>query len=98
MPSITHTNKLRISPAWNGMRFEFLEPPRSLQPNLTSAETSGVIPLLKKLVQVHIYFFARKGGFGPSNEKTALYVEKKKFKDGKNRLESANQPGTLKSL
>lgn len=59
------------------MRFEFLEPPRSLQPNLTSAETSGVIPLLKKLVQVHIYFFARKGGFGPSKEKTALYVEKK---------------------
>lgn len=81
------------------MRFEFLEPPRSLQPNLTSAETSGVIPLLKKLVQVHIYFFARIGGFGPSKEKTALYVEKKKkFKDGKNRLERANQPGTLKSL
>ena len=59
------------------MRFEFLEPPRSLQPNLTSAETSGVIPLLKKLVLVHIYFFARKGGLVPCEEKNALYVEKK---------------------
>lgn len=28
-PSITHANKLRISPAWNGMRFEFVEPRRS---------------------------------------------------------------------
>ena len=80
------------------MRFEFLEPPRSLQPNLTSAETSGVIPLLKKLVLVHIYFFARKGGLVPCEEKNALYVEKKYFKDGKNRLERANQPATLKSL
>lgn len=59
------------------MRFEFLEPPWSLQPNLTSAETSGVIPLLKKLVLVHIYFFARKGGLVPCEEKNALYVKKK---------------------
>lgn len=59
------------------MRFEFLEPLRSLQPNLTSAETSGVIPLLKKLVQVHIYFFARKGGLVPGEERIALYVGKK---------------------
>lgn len=81
------------------MRFEFLEPPRSLQPNLTSAETSGVIPLLKKLVLVHIYFFARKGGLVPWKEKNALYVKKKiYFKDGKNRLERANQLATLKSL
>lgn len=62
------------------MRFEFLEPVRSLQPNLTSAETSGVIPLLKKLVLVHIYFFARKGGLVPcEEEKNALYVEKNVF-------------------
>lgn len=61
------------------MRFEFLEPPRSLQPNLTSAETSGVIPLLKKLVLVHIYFFARKGGLVPCEEKNAMCVEKKIF-------------------
>lgn len=80
------------------MRFEFLEPLRSLQPNLTSAETSGVIPLLKKLVLVHIFFFARKGGLVPCEEKNALYVEKKYFKDGKNRLERANQLATLKSL
>lgn len=81
------------------MRFEFLEPVRSLQPNLTSAETSGVIPLLKKLVLVHIYFFARKGGLVPCKEKKKRTVCKKKcFKDGKNRLERANQLATLKSL
>lgn len=61
------------------MRFEFLEPARSLQPNLTSAETSGVIPLLKKLVLVHIYFSARKGGLVPCEEKNALHVKKNVF-------------------
>lgn len=81
------------------MRVEFLEPPRSLQPNLASAETSRLIPPLKKLAQLHICFFfsARKGGLVPSTEENALYVEKK-FTDGKNRLESANQPASLKSL
>lgn len=63
------------------MRFEFLEPLQSLQPNLSSAETGGVIPPLKKkkLVLVHIFFFARKGGLLPCGEKgkNALYVEKK---------------------
>lgn len=79
------------------MRFEFLEPVQSLQPNLTSAETSGVIPLLKKLVLVHI-FFCKERRFGTlQGEKNALYV-KKCFKDGKNRLERANQLATLKSL
>ena len=74
------------------MRFEFLEPTRSLQPNLTSAETSGVIPPLKKkkLVLVHIYFFARKGGLVSCEgrgKKCTVCKKKKKFKDGKNRLE-----------
>ena len=75
-----------------------MEPLRSLHPNLTSAETSRVIPLLKKLAQLHIYicFSAREGGLGPSTEKNALCVGKK-FKDGKNRLERANQPASLKS-
>ena len=85
------------------MRFEFLEPPQSLQPNLTSAETSGVIPLLKKkLVLVHIYIFFFLQGkevWYLARRKNALYVEKEKyFKDGKNRLERANQLAALKSL
>lgn len=80
------------------MRFEFLEPLRSLQPNLSSAETGGVIPLLKKISASAYIFFARKGGLVPCKEKNALYVEKKYFKDGRNRLERANQLATLKSL
>lgn len=47
---------------------------------------------------MHIYFFAREGGLVPCEEKNALYVEKKYFKDGRNRLERANQLATLKSL
>lgn len=75
------------------MRFEFLEPPRSLQPNLTSAETSGVIPLLKKLVQVRIYiFFARKGGLVPGEERIALYVEKKNLRMAKIALRALISP------
>ena len=58
------------------MRFEFLEPARSLQPNLTSAETSGVIPLLKKLVLVHIYFLQGKEVLYLCEEKNALHVKK----------------------
>lgn len=58
------------------MRFEFLEPLQSLQPNLTSAEASTVIPLLKKMSASAYIFFARKGGLVPCEEKNALYVEK----------------------
>lgn len=47
---------------------------------------------------MHIYFSAREGGLVPCEEKNALYVEKKYFKDGRNRLERANQLATLKSL
>lgn len=62
------------------MRFEFLEPVRSLQPNLASAETSGVIPLLKKLVLVHIFFLQGKEvWYLCEEEKNALYVKKKIF-------------------
>lgn len=81
------------------MRFEFLEPPRSLQPNLTSAETSGVIPLLKKIsASAYFFFLQGKEVWYLARRKNALYGEKKYFKDGKNRLERANQLATLKSL
>lgn len=82
------------------MRFEFLEPTRSLQPNLASAETSGVIPLLKKISASAYIFFCKERRFDTlRGVKNALYVKKKKkFKDGKNRLERANQLATLKSL
>lgn len=77
-PGIAHTNKLRISSASDGMRFEFLEPAQFLQPNLTSAETRGVIPLLKKkLVLMHI-FFCKERRFAPCEKKNALFVKKKK--------------------
>lgn len=65
------------------MRFEFLEPLQSLQPNLSSAETGGVIPPLKKkkLVRVHIFFFfckeRRFATLRGEGGKNALYVEKK---------------------
>lgn len=80
------------------MRFEFLEPAQSLQLNLTSAETRGVIPLLKKISASAYIFFCKERRFDTLWEKNALYVKKKKFKEGKNRLERANQLATLKSL
>lgn len=61
------------------MRFEFLEPTRSLQPNLASAETSGVIPLLKKISASAYIFFCKERRFHTSRGvKNALYVKKKK--------------------
>lgn len=60
------------------MRFEFLEPTRSLQPNLASAETSGVIPLLKKISASAYIFFCKERRFDTSRGvKNALYVKKK---------------------
>lgn len=63
------------------MRFEFLEPLQSLQPNLSSAETGGVIPPLKKISASAYIFFARRGGLLPCEERgeNAPYVEKKIF-------------------
>lgn len=74
------------------MRFEFLEPPRSPQPNLTSAETSGVIPLLKKLVQVHIYFLQGKEVLVPARRKLHCVWKKKNLRMAKIALRELIRP------
>lgn len=65
------------------MRFEFLEPLRSLQPNLASAETSGVIPPLKKISASAYIFFCKERRFGTKQGEKCNACRKKNLRMAK---------------